>query len=267
MNQTRRSFLAMTLAAGAGFGGMTRESLNQLAPKSAPFLEDLQAGDLLWPKLPGVFIPYSLAHESTPLEDLVDWEANRDRVVEELSNNLNMDNVGIVNELRRMTYAEFRTRYMQGLEPGQLVTYGASAPVAVGHVGVVEIGIDGLPYVIDAMPAPGVAVLSYTDWLAERPGYLVWQGRLKGVAAEDRAKLPVEARTLLGRPYDFWNFNLADDRGFYCSKLIWLIATRALQIAIDGNDNPSRPFWLSPKQILYSEAVEIVLDQGDYAFD
>jgi hypothetical protein len=38
----------------------------------------------------------------------------------------------------------------------------------------------------------------------------------------------------------------------------------ALSIAVDGHSNPDRNFWLSPKQILYPSATQIILDHGDY---
>jgi len=73
-----------------------------------------------------------------------------------------------------------------------------------------------------------------------------------------------EASKYIGRPYDFWNFDLNSDIGFYCSKLVWLATYRSLKFAIDGNANSHRIFWFSPKQLLYTRRVIILLDQGSY---
>ncbi len=62
-------------------------------------------------------------------------------------------------------------------------------------------------------------------------------------------------------PYDFWNFDLDDDRAFYCSKLAWMAIFRSLKFAVDGNVNPRRSFLFSPKQLLYAPTIVRIFGQ------
>jgi hypothetical protein len=72
----------------------------------------------------------------------------------------------------------------------------------------------------------------------------------------------IEPRSLLRRRsilvpnMIFWNFDLADASDFYCSKLAWLSVRDALSFAIDGDENPRRRFWFSPKQLPYLKRIE-----------
>ena len=102
-------------------------------------------------------------------------------------------------------------------------------------------------------------------WLANRPNEVIWLGRVKGRSNDERASIVEEAKKYINRPYDFWNFDLNDDHGFYCSKLVWLSVFRSLSFAIDGNSNPERAFWFSPKQLLYLPAIDRIHDPGPYA--
>jgi hypothetical protein len=40
---------------------------------------------------------------------------------------------------------------------------------------------------------------------------MVWLGRVRNLAASQRAKIPIEAKKHVGKPYDFWDFDLNDD--------------------------------------------------------
>jgi uncharacterized protein YycO len=131
----------------------------------------------------------------------------------------------------------------------------------------IELDSEGVPWVIEALWAPGVVRQRYQEWISARSGEVVWHGRLKGAGQQDRSRIAAEAKNYLSKPYDFWNFNLADVSGFYCSKLVWLAVMRSLSIAVDGNPNPTRLFWLSPKQLLYADLVDRLFDPGDYAID
>jgi uncharacterized protein YycO len=93
---------------------------------------------------------------------------------------------------------------------------------------------------------------------------MVWLGRVKKISSSYRAKIAIEAKKYIGRPYDFWNFDLNDERGFYCSKLAWMCMFRALGLVIDGNPDPKRFFWFSPKQLLYVNRVARLFDPGPY---
>lgn len=252
----RRHFLA----AGAGLllgGGSAR------AAPLFPAEKNLQSGDLLWPKKPGAYIPYAAVE---PSDDEAAWEAERQEALAALRAELNVNTAPRLRELKDLTFASFRQRYYNGVVPGQTAFYASGGVAGVGHVGIVETTADGA-FVLDANPRPGVARTAYADWIRERPEHAVWQGRLKNRTARERHAVAVEAARYIARPYRFWNFDLNDDAGFYCSKLVWMAAFRALGMPLDGNPEPQRSFWYSPKQCLNSPEVEIVLNQGDYTWD
>src|SRR5262249_9633198 len=138
--------------------------------------------------------------------------------------------------------------------------------IYVGHVGLVEIDGDRVPWVIEALMANGVVRSKYDDWLRGRPGEIVWHGRVRQLDATQRAAIAIEAKKHLGKPYNFWNFDLNDDAAFYCSKLVWLSIWRSLAIPIDGGQNPKRVFWFSPKQLLYAPTVARLHDPGAYSY-
>jgi hypothetical protein len=79
----------------------------------------------------------------------------------------------------------------------------------------------------------------YDNWVANRPGEIVWHGRIRDLPTGDRANIASESKKYLGRSYDFWNFNLNDDSGFYCPKLalLWQI------FAADERDGIERSRW------------------------
>ena len=87
--------------------------------------------------------------------------------------------------------------------------------------GIIQIQ-NGAPTIVEAMTGFGVRRLTYADWTKERPGELVWVGMIEGCSNEKKAAVAAIAASYIKRPYHFWNFNLGDDTGFYCSKLAWL---------------------------------------------
>jgi uncharacterized protein YycO len=108
---------------------------------------------------------------------------------------------------------------------------------------------------------------TYVEWLANRPGQLVWHGRLKGLTEQQRTNVATTAASFLGKIYNFWNFNLGDDTAFYCSKLIWLAAQRAAALTLDDNPAAERYIWYSPKQLMKSPHIELLLTHGNYAIE
>jgi uncharacterized protein YycO len=72
----------------------------------------------------------------------------------------------------------------------------------------------------------------------------------------------------LGKPYDIFNFHLDDDRGFYCSKLVWMSAWRGAKFAVDENPDPNRgnrfPPWFAPKALIAAKRVTLLHNPGEY---
>lgn len=237
------------------------------SPTPMPDEKDLEAGDLLWPKLPGSFVPYDSRDKADPASDLQNWTTQKSLALGPAEQDESPEGTQLSAALRNLSYAEFRRRYLQGISDTADQSLSLWNVAAVGHVAIVDIGSDGSAHVVEAINPQGVVRSSYADWVASRPNEIAWQGRLQGRSASDRKALVAAASTQLGKPYNFWDFDLSDDRDFYCSKLVWLAHTRALGSPIDGNPNPKRSFWFSPKQALYLPAIEIILDQGNYAFD
>jgi cell wall-associated NlpC family hydrolase len=258
---TRRHFAASVLAAGVL---TTRPSVGQ-AVEANPAPKSLSSGDLLWPKKPGVYVPYDTSSLRSPEEDRRAWEEQKETFLADVSRKAPYLSAEDQASLRQLTFERFYAAYAGARPPGQLVEYGASTPIYVGHVAIVLTDTGADPWIVEAIWGKGVVRSRYSEWLASRRGELIWQGRIKDRAESDRAKIATEAARYLGRPYDFWNFDLDDDAGFYCSKLIWLATHRALGFSIDDNPASKRGFWFSPKQLLYTPRVQIVLDQGPYA--
>jgi hypothetical protein len=260
---TRRNLLA--LAAASTFAAGLPSPARAASPKPFPLPEELKDGDLVWPKLPGAFIPYSyMGADSAPLDE-TEWEAGKRAYL--AATPVTMDNVDLINQLDSLTYARFRANYLAGKVEGQLIPYGYGPDSMVGHVAIVRLAEDGTPWMVEAIPAPGVHSVTYEDWKNARPGEIAWHGRIMNLAVEQRRAVADAARAFSGAPYDFWKFRLDDESGFYCSKLIWLAAMRGASIALDGNPDPNRLVWLSPKQLLNAPGIDMLLDQGDYAFD
>jgi hypothetical protein len=226
--------------------------------------KQFQSGDFLWPKKPGVFVPYDAGPPRAPDADEAKWNVERDRFIANVGTKARYFTPAQIDRMRTLTYGDFYARYTGGAK-SRSATYSVSSPVYVGHVAIIEIDESGVPWVIEALWGKGVIRRTYADWTLERAGEDVWLGRLARLAVADRAKIPLEAKKQVGKPYDFWNFDLNDDTGFYCSKLAWMAALRSLRIAVDDNPNPKRFFWFSPKQFLYVPRITRLIDPGPYA--
>jgi hypothetical protein len=229
-----------------------------------PRAEIFESGDFLWPKKPGAFVPYRQRLDLTPKRDQEVWESEKSEFLRRSVAESTYLTQAQLSALRNLDYREFLARYHGDQEPDTPGVYSSSEGLYVGHVGIVDITSSGQIYVIEALDDQGVVRNSYTDWLAGRPGEIVWLGRLRKAGRETRAKISVEAAKHVGRPYEFWNFDLDDDHGFYCSKLAWLSIFRSLKIAVDNNLNSKRAFWFSPKQLLYLPAIDRLHDPGSY---
>jgi hypothetical protein len=234
------------------------------ASPTAPAPELLQAGDLIWPKKPGTIVPYDSRPGQAENSDAARWQKEKEAYLDQLRKKPepSPEEKERYAALQKMTYEEFTGYYLSDRISGQPATYGLGN-LDVGHVGIIEI-TNGTPFVVEAMIGYGVRRLSYADWLRGRPGELFWVGRLKGVPSEKRAAVSAKAAEQLGKPYDFWDFNLEDASGFYCSKLAWLSILQGAGFAPDDDPNPHRVLWYSPKQLTKSQHIEWIVNPGNY---
>jgi hypothetical protein len=283
LQKDRRDFLsslgAASLAAAIGVRTAAAQQPNAQSVPDFPDMRNFRTGDLLWPKRKRtISLPQARSAEPKQDDDRPGWEAAREQLL------ANPQAAGLSPEvaerLRTMSYAEFEREYFS-LSARDLPPSAAPAargalpgPISVGHVGMIQVESNGGAFLIEAIPSwrgsphKGVVRLPYAEWLGGYTNIQVWHGRLRGFDAEAGRRLIDIASRQIGKPYDFFNFNLNDDSGFYCSKLIWMCAWRGLQLAIDDDPNPNRgtrfPPWFSPKALIGVRHIEILHSPGDY---
>jgi hypothetical protein len=249
-----------------------------------PNAENFQSGDFLWPALPGAFIPRYAVRGIARNEEGVAWEEEKRKFIESARASGDADQQAAADELQRLTYDEFQARYFEGSGGGDadgartrgFAPRGIGIP-QVGHVAIIEVDPSGVPWVIEAMPRAkhryeslyshftnGVIRGTYSDWIEQHKAYNVWHGRLKSIDQAQRARIVDEAKPFLGKDYWFWSFNLNDETAFYCSKLVWVSVWKAISLALDGDNSFSRNFWVTPKQLVYAKAIELLHNPGAY---
>lgn len=280
---SRRDFLA-ALGATAGMLASRSSLAQQPALAQLPDPAQFATGDLVWPKPAGTLIPYSgvdpqKAALSNPELREDEWQKLRvDFVRSTRSNAAQLPEADrsyqlqLAQIIEDMTYSEFINKYAAEATPQEFQTYGIGQIAYVGHVAFIEVDpATKVPYVIEAVYGKNQACTScvqriaYADWLKNRGDVLVWHGRLKGLDEAARIEVVKYARQQVDKPYRFFNFDLADDAGFYCSKLVWQAVKKATGIAVDGNDSPRRLIWFSPLQLMRSKAnVALISSPGNY---
>jgi hypothetical protein len=257
--QTRRNFSSFLAALATAFGASM--SVAQAQPNYSPPDETLlEGGDFIFPKKPGDYIPYIDRGEqlSTFTEDEAEWNEGKRKFLATVKEKFPYLSDQDIEAIRRLSFAEFYAAYAGSVVSNEPhLQRGFS--LYVGHVGIIQVN-GGKKWVIEALGGKGVIKQSYGDWLSGRPNALVWVGRLKDPPLDSRIKVSHEAAKYIGRDYDFWNFDLDDDRAFYCSKLVWMAVFRSLGFAVDGNTNPKRKIWFSPKQLLYAGAIKRIIE-------
>jgi hypothetical protein len=270
----RRTFAKLCVAA-SGLLLPQRPALGQRSSCSMrrPNTALLQAGDLLWTKLPGVPIPHGSGSADETATGRAEFDTGR-AAFEQLPS-IDADQVAFYEQVRRLTnYAAFRAAYFGNGFAGTPQPHG-SAAYLVGHIAIVDKTSDGRLSVIEAVK-PAVQRVEYNLWEKGREGQAIWHARLErpkddskpALTAGDRAKIANEAARHIGRGYDLWRASAArldDTTGFYCSKLVWLSVLRAVDIAIDDFDEPKRKGWITPKQVLSSRYVVKLNDPGEYS--
>jgi hypothetical protein len=232
-----------------------------------PDTSAFEPGDFVWPKPPGIIIPYESRSDNFT-DERTAWEIQKREFIDSVRMNpaASLEDREAALQLEDITFNVFRRRYLLDAAADTVEPFSPNS-LPVGHVGIVFFSRAGEPSIAEAAPGAGIQMMSYQEWLAIRPGELVWHGRLKEVSGEKRELIAREAMKYRGRPYRFFNFDLSDDSGFYCSKLAWLSAYRALGLAVDNDPNPRRRFWFSPKQLMKSPHVCLIYSPEPYAHE
>jgi len=287
MAANRRHWLLSALGSGLGaglgaFGLPTFAQTTRVAQRPNP--KAFETGDLVWPKPSGAFVPYAGTDPAKSAVDALElreeeWQLLRVQFVRlarasapSLPEVDRVYQLKLAEEVEAMTYSHFVHSYGASVSPGEFQTYGIGQLAYVGHVAFIDIdATSGDPYVIEAVYGPSLACKScvqrvrYADWLKARGDVLVWHGRLRNLDGAARQRVVEVARMQLQKPYQFFNFDLADARGFYCSKLVWHAVHVATGITVDGRSEPRRLIWFSPLQLLNArEHVELLSSPGTY---
>ncbi len=252
----RRDVIGLALAVGTS--ACVGPAWSAAGDCRLPLPSELESGDLIWPRQQATIVPYS----SKANKEAAGWPGTRADLVERLRSKARTDAhrrlVGIMQEL---SYEELTDFFGRGHSPTAPAPHSGGA--LVGHVAIVDKAADGSVHLTEAL-LEGVVRRPYSEWARDVGGLLVWHGRVRGFAASERARIAEVARLHVGTSYDFVNWQLDDTSGFYCSKLVWFATREALGIAIDDVDDAERWWWLSPKQILYSNRIELLRNPGDY---
>jgi uncharacterized protein YycO len=231
--------------------------------ESRPDPSTFETGDIIWPRQPWIFIPYNSAPTGNYESDKAGWEREKQDFVIRIQQDSNATehDRAVAAELQSLTFEEFRARFLKGTEEVD-VTASGWLPW-IGHVAMIYVK-EGRPWIIESTFG-GVRMEPYEDWLKHRGKSLIWHGRVKGMDAAARARLAEEAVKQLKKPYEFFNFNLLDDHGFYCSKFAWYLIRKSMGVAVDDDPEPRRKFWLSPKQLIHSRHVQLLANPTSYS--
>jgi cell wall-associated NlpC family hydrolase len=282
MRQKRRQFLiglgATPLALSVGLRTVSAQAPAKKAESDFPNAATFRTGDLLWPKRRGAIVPRTRSLAAAPNLERREWEAARQQLLASpAASDLSPE---VAERLKALSYEEFERIYFSAqTQPpaGANGTRSLNAVghiISVGHVALIEVDGSGIPYVVEATPHSadgsrgGVLRVRYVDWLKQFSDVQVWHGRFRDLDRTASQRIAEVALGQLGKPYDFFNFNLNDDRGFYCSKLVWFSVWRAARIAADDNPDPNRgnrfPPWFSPKALIGASRITMLHSPGDY---
>ena len=281
MRQKRRQFLiglgAAPLALSTGLRTVSAQAPATKGFRIFPMPRPSARATCLWPKRQGAIVPRTRSLAAAPNQERREWEAARQQLLANPASGLSPE---VAERLRTMSYEEFERVYFSAqTQPpagasGTRSLNAAGHIISVGHVALIEVDGSGIPYVVEATPhrpdgsRGGVLRVRYADWLKHFTDVQVWHGRFRDLDAAATRRIADVARSQLGKPYDFFNFNLIDDRGFYCSKLVWFSVWRAARIAADDNPDPNRgnrfPPWFSPKALIGASRITMLHSPGEY---
>lgn len=263
------SIFSLVFFATLQLGYGTANAASDTCSNEPPSASDIESGDLIWPKKPGIIIPYHAGEVKTLAKQKKDWETGKAELIDRLKKVRNTpDAKKEIEKLQALSFRQFRKSYLADVQPNAVVPYDTGTGW-VGHIAMILKEDDGTFSVVEALgstPNPGdnrhdeVISTPYETWIKvlKENGYIFYHGRILDLSAEGRHQSAQASKSFLGQPYYFFNLNLDDESNFYCSKLIWLSVFKATGKAIDSIENPERWIWLSPKQIMNLNRVDVL---------
>lgn len=221
----------------------------------------------MWPKTPGKRIYYNETPGVDEDEDRRNWDIDRSLFLDSFSAAGEVFPSHVIDEIRSMTYDVFVRLFSIARGAAAKVRQEAIErfPYESGHVAIIDIDKSTQrAFVIEAIKGTGVSISSYDSWSEHRSKQQIWHGRIKNLSLGDGARFAAAARSHIGKPYWLWSCWLDNDRHFYCSKLVWLSAMKAIERPLDGISSSYRFPWVSPAQILYGGSIDILHSPGGH---
>src|SRR5258708_28460590 len=143
---SRRTLLSgLALTALVGRRAMAQSLIGQTPPLPNPDI--FEAGDLLWTKKPGVFVPYSQDLTVDLRRDQQIWETEKENFLDRARAGNTELSPQQIAEIQALTYREFLARYEGDQKPDQPGVYSSGAGIYVGHVGIINFSTSGQPEV------------------------------------------------------------------------------------------------------------------------
>jgi hypothetical protein len=225
------------------------------ATSGPPPETSLKTGDLLFPRPKDgvvVYLSGAAKHASDYSEEEREWLNIRKRI----ANGEGEIPQTARDEIASMSYNEFRVRYGGEGGPG---LFGIQ--FYTGHVAIFDAG-----NVIEALWGGCDRVIErpYAVWADKHADHLVWQSRFADRSDAELCAFCEVARQQVNVPYNFFNFDLSDNSGFYCSKLVWYAVWKAMKFEPDNDPVTLRLFWYSPKQLLHSQHLAAIQAPANY---
>src|SRR4051812_34346114 len=89
-----------------------------IGQRSMPDPNQFQSGDFLWPKKPGVFVPYDAGPPRPADADKAKWYEERDRFIANVATKAPYFTPAQIERLHKLPYEEFHERYTGPRRPG-----------------------------------------------------------------------------------------------------------------------------------------------------
>lgn len=152
--------------------------------QDAPEPSKLKHGDLIWPKTPNQFIPYTSEPVGEYEADRIKWEQDKAKFILSVDPSIATQyEKALAGWLKELDYDDFREAYIGEQQATVLGSLGLPIPY-VGHVGIISVE-EGNPWVVEAVRGIGVQKIKYTVWINERSNADVWQYRFDGFSSSN----------------------------------------------------------------------------------